>query len=643
MSASKKETAAMDAIVMTIRFLWRWHSGYPLHGPHGKFRTDATWSKDAKNVLHPIPGGYAPRWHHLRWRRRGLYRSAATWTVIGAIYGYLTAPAVTLAIIAAATAAAAGYGTWKAIRVIRTWQSERHEIRPLKARLKHLTGWEPVSITIVREDNPGGKDWRELKIVDVEIEWPVAAQLGPRDQPLILEGLTDRLAIEAPEQAGSKFKGRNRVVRYVQSEPPPGLIGWDHVAEAVAGADRNELVFGLGRPEVTGNRKTYAIVKASLSTDSPHLACSGGTGGGKTNLGALIILQELHRGAILFNIDPRWDSHLWSEGLPNVISAHSIPDVHNALAWLGEELHRRYQTVFYASRGTGRARPKWARILVNCEELNFGMQDLKDYWTECRAGDKSLPKRSPALKALQALSCAGRAVDIHIMLWAQMLTVECTGVKDSTVRANAGIKAMVRYDTNNWNMQIGKRFPMPPEPTEPGRIQLVTARGVQETQVPYLCLDQDKGDEEGDKAVAWAREYAVSGQVAALPTGKHGIPQRLWPVPIAEPVLGQLQLSQNADSTPGQNPETPRTVSTETPAIEAPVTLSEACDEETGFLTCGLIAARRASTRPGFPPSCGHRGAAKLYWPADLRAKLARPDDTSQIADSDDDQQDGAA
>jgi hypothetical protein len=602
MSASKQNDGALDSTIKTIRFLWRWHSGYPLHGPHGKFRTDASWSQDYTKVLHPT--GYANWWHKMRFRRRGLIRSTATYITLTILYGLLTAPAITIPVTAVTAAAAAAYGIWRAVMKIRTREDRRDAILPLEDRLRHLTGRRPDEVTIERN--------KDGEIEAVQMIWPQEAQIASRDQPLILEAIKDRLAIEAPVPDKANFKGRNRVTRYTRADPPPSFTTWPDIDPAVAKAGPNDIIFGLGSAGIT--------ISASLSSDSPHLACSGGSGGGKSNAGAVIILQELRRGAILFNIDPRWDSHLWAEGLPNVIAAHEICDVHNALAWLGEELHRRYKITYYASRGgVPDRRKRGPRLLVNCEELNFGMADLKDYWSDCRAEDKSLPKRSPALKALQACSCAGRAVDIHLMLWAQMLTAESTGVKDSTVRTNAGIKLMVRYDANNWNMQIGKRFPMPPEPSNPGRIQLVTARGVQECQVPYLALDKD--DSEGRKAVAWAREFAVSGEVAALPTGDTGIPPSLWPVPIAEPVLGQQALPPGA----GQSTETVRTVLTETPpAPEEPVTLSEACDEETGFLTCGLIAARRASTRPGFPAHVGQRGKArnapKLYRPADLRA-----------------------
>ncbi len=46
-------------------------------------------------------------------------------------------------------------------------------------------------------------------------------------------------------------------------------------------------------------------------------------------------------------------------------------------------------------------------------------------------------------------------------------------------------------------------------------------------QVPYLHLD-DKDTAVSDEAVAWARELAVSGDVAEIPSGPEGIPPQLW-------------------------------------------------------------------------------------------------------------------
>ena len=110
-----------------------------------------------------------------------------------------------------------------------------------------------------------------------------------------------------------------------------------------------------------------------------------------------------------------------------------------ALTWLGKELIRRTKAAYYSAGGTGRVRGSvGSRIVVMAEELNYGMPGTEELWREIRAQDKSLPKKSPAIAALSALSCAGRASDMHEWLIAQLLTVESTGVKDSTIRTNAG-------------------------------------------------------------------------------------------------------------------------------------------------------------------------------------------------------------
>ena len=112
---------------------------------------------------------------------------------------------------------------------------------------------------------------------------------------------------------------------------------------------------------------------------------------------------------------------------------------------------------------------------------------------------------------------------MHEWLIAQLLTAESTGVRDSSIRSNAGIKAMARWDGPGWGMAVGKHIPMPPATTIPGRIQLVTGDGVRETQVPYLHLD-DKDEDVAEEAVKWARELAVSGHRRADPRRTRGHP-----------------------------------------------------------------------------------------------------------------------
>ena len=314
------------------------------------------------------------------------------------------------------------------------------------------------------------------------------------------------------------------------------------------------------------------------------------------------------RGSLIFNLDPKWISHLWLQDLPNVINAHEIADLHLALCWLGKELLRRTKAAYYSAEGTGRVRGSvGARIIVLCEELNYGMPGLKEHWQEIRAGDKSLPKQSPAISALSALACAGRASDMHEWLIAQLMTVDSTGVKDSTIRTNAGIKAMARWNGPGWAMAVGKHIPMPPPSTIPGRIQLVTGDSVRETQVPYLHLD-DPDEAVAEKAVRWARELAVSGIVAQIPGGPEGIPPQLWPAS----VLGREAVPIEA----GQGAGSPM----DTPDLPVMMSLRQALAEE--VIKVGGVdpigAARKAAQRPGFPEIAGWDGQTALYYRAEL-------------------------
>jgi hypothetical protein len=564
---------------------YRWHRGDCLDG---KERTDATWTQPASRVLHPK--GRAHKWHWVRGRRRSAVRVAAEALVLLTGAGLLVARTLTVALLAILAAPLSAWAILKAVHRARTWRHRRHYVHPLRRTLATRLRKAPAAIEVQRDGTT---------VKAVAISWAPETEITAEDKQLVLSAVTTRLAIEAPDVSWS-LRGRERAVRLTQSEPPPSLCGWDDIAAAVEKAGQGSLVFGPG--------KKSEMVDASFSKDSPHVAISGGSGGGKSNLAAVLALQELHRGSIVFNLDPKWISHLWLQDLPNVINAHDIPHLHLALTWLGRELLRRTKAAYYSAGGTGRVRANVGpRLLVQCEELNYAMADLKDHWREIRT--KEDPKRSPALKALAALACAGRASDIHLVLMAQMLTAQSTGVSDSSVRGNAGIKVMARYDANNWNMVVGKHIPMPAEPTAPGRVQLVTGQRVREVQIPYLRLD-DEGAE-GEEAVRWARSYAVSGQVALLPTGPEGIPPALIPAC----VVGQPHFASLGAVTAGQEPETP---SPGTGLPPHPVTLREACDA--GLLHMKLGAARKAAQRPGFPQPMGWDGPAALYDPSELKA-----------------------
>jgi hypothetical protein len=560
-------------------YLWRFLSGQPMDGHR---RHDGTFFKAPTKPWQP---GAEKSWWHWRpgWHRSAMRLGALPpLPAIGA--GLLLAPVLTLTLLAVTAAAGVLLGAWHVFYRIRFWRHERHHVRPLEQTLEDAVTSPPVSIDVQVTDGV---------VKQVAIEWAAEARIGPQEQEAVLQAVTARLPIEAPDPAW-KLRGRNRSVVFTQSEPVRPYVSWEgDFAAAVGKAAADELVFGPGKRDA---------INAARYSQSPHLMIPGESGGGKSNLAAVLVLQEMLRGSLIFNLDPKWISHLWLQDLPNVINAHETADLHLALCWLGKELLRRTKAAYYSAGGTGRVRGNvGSRIIILCEELNYGMPGLKDHWREIR--EKDDPKQSPAISALSGLACAGRASDMHEWLIAQLMTVESTGVKDSTIRTNAGIKAMARWNGPGWAMAVGKHIPMPPPSTIPGRIQLVTGDSTRETQVPYLHLD-DKDEEVAEAAVKWARELAVSGMVAQIPSGPEGIPPQLWPASVLGhdvPVIHAV---------PGGETH-PRTA-------EAPemMTLRSACAQE--VLVLSLDAARKAAQRPGFPEIAGWDGPAALYYRAEL-------------------------
>ena len=581
---------------------WAWYSGAVMDGQR---HTNATWfmpSHGDKPVLHHT--GHAIRWHHLRRIHRAGIRSAGTLAAYAAYAGLILATFITGIAMALLMSGALGWLGYRAARWLRRYRRYRQWERPAHRGITKQIGATPAKLQITYND-----DKRPIGAV---VGFGEEYTPGDRDKENLTRVITTKLAIDAPTVDWSKLHGKKPEVTFRPCDrPPPSYVPWEgRIAAAVERAEFNELVFGVGKRD--------AIIKAAYS-QSPHVCIPGGSGGGKSALAAFLLLQEMMRGSLIINLDPKWISHLWLQDLPNVINAHEIPDLHAALVWLGRELHRRTRAAYASAGGTGRVRGKVGdRIIVLAEELNFGMPDLKDHWTEIRAGDKSLPKKSPAISGLSALSCAGRASDIHMWLVAQLLTVESTGVKDSTIRTNAGIKAMIRHDKPGWDMAVGKHVPMPPPSTTPGRINVVTGEGIpRETQVPYLHLD-DPDEAVADKSVAWARQLAVSGAVAKVPIGgEYGVPHSLIPAC----VLGEPQTERLA-ITAGPGSRTSGTVPDDVPDATL-ISLREACDEGTlknDGAENGLVAARKAAQRPGFPGIAGWAsdGKTALYLRADL-------------------------
>ena len=117
------------------------------------------------------------------------------------------------------------------------------------------------------------------------------------------------------------------------SQPPPARVTVADVRTALDPVKPDDLIWGLG--------KRAALVKFSLSGDSPHVGLSMGSGAGKSVTARSLLAQMLYRAAIGLVLDYKMIGHMWASGLSNVAVARRPAEIHAALLLLGREAERR--------------------------------------------------------------------------------------------------------------------------------------------------------------------------------------------------------------------------------------------------------------------------------------------------------------
>jgi hypothetical protein len=479
--------------------LWRFLTG---EAHHGRPVTDRGWFRPGLRAL--TPTGHATRWRHLpRWQATA-HRSGGTLAVLAAVWGSMVNPQVTGYGLAALAFSGLVLSAWLSVRKVRGRKDRLTWEHPLHLAIHELAGIPRAQLAsswISIETAP------DSSVRSARLELPQGWPADAKDREKLIAITSTKLGIEAPDTSGSKWSGPSPVLMLTQSDPPPSLVRYEDVAEAVERSHANEFVVGVG--------KKGSIARASLSLDSPHFGINMGTGGGKSNLAAFWLVQELRRGAIAMILDSKWFSHPWLikdtggeySQLPNIAYLSSPAELHAGMVWLGQELDRRAQVSRRAVTASGSMRADVGpRIIIVAEELNLAAPLIKQYWSDIRDRDDS--KRSPALRGLAGVAFAGRALKMHMWLIGQMLTAEVTGTNDSSVKQNVGVWAMARYGVAGWRTAVGD-VPMPPSPDVAGRIQLVMARSVAEVQTPLMDL-------------ALCRELVLAGQVTPCPAGMPG-------------------------------------------------------------------------------------------------------------------------
>lgn len=322
----------------------------------------------------------------------------------------------------------------------------------------------------------------------VTVKLPRAWQGHPEQKALLDHAVMTRLPGEW--DASYSLMGRVHVARYTKVARPPSMVPYLKVRDRVEKeSSATAPVFGVG--------PRGKLVASDFKSESPHILLSMGSNAGKSSAIKAIVVPLLMAGAQLYIIDPKFNSHLWARGLPNVYTCSRIPDMFDAIVWLGEEAEERQMRIAEDPSYTPPLR------VIVLEEMNLLGRKMRRHWRN------TMPKgakagENPAFEAMADLSAAGRSASCHLVAVAQMLTTNTMGPEGNTTRENFSTRILGRYSRNNWKMLVPEVSPMPASSKTRGRVQTVTGGEATETQVIYYT------DEE-------ARAAALSGTVAHCP------------------------------------------------------------------------------------------------------------------------------
>lgn len=499
-----------------IRVAYRFVSGRPLDGIA---RTDCGYLRPGKRAL--TVTGHATAWAMLPGWKRQLVRLGTPGVAGGAWWTYTTYPTLTTTTVAVLAGAQA---VRVARRARRAWRMRRFNatyIAPTLAALAGTLGDAPVRLHVspdlgdlvprlARPMSPAEtavRAWYGQHLEPV-VRWlPDQAMRGwwkVQQATAPLTAKLDLFRVPKPEATGPSIElvtavpyltaeqrgyisavvgakipasdlverwdqvGTNVTATWTVRKRPPSRVGYADLEARLTRLKEWEFMLGLG----AGDKP----VIVSLREDSPHIACSAGSGAGKSVLAQTVAVQVLARGGQVVILDLK-GSHRWALGLPGIVYCTTPEQMHHALVQLDQLAEQRNARALQEAEDWDPG----PRVLVVAEELNATFAKLKDYWADHRPHGG--PKVSPAVRGFRNLLFMGRSAKVNVFAVAQMLTANTTGGPES--RENFAIRALARYTRNNWQM-LAPEAGMPRASRVLGRWQIVAAGTATECQVVYL-------------------------------------------------------------------------------------------------------------------------------------------------------------
>jgi hypothetical protein len=423
-------------------------TGAPLRGPgdNATFLHRATEDYRARPYL-TLTG---PRWQRLARRNAAVtaplmatIAAPLTWVDLWMVGAYES----TLA------AGAVAYGSVAAVRALRCRGLNKRYVDPAARTLYALTGAR-YDKRVARERIYLAPGWAPGDPVTVTM--PTDAPLTSAKERQLVSAVGGRLGIADAKGSWTRTGPEVRV-EIVGTPLPPAVVTMEMLADAVAAAALTRPVVGWGAD---------GPVSIDYEQDSPHVAMSGAAGTGKSTLLRFLLAQRMAHGVGVIWLDAKRWSHTWAHDLPQERSQYwfRIPEIHQALLAVGEELDRRINCD-KSELGTFRT------IDVVVEEINSLIKMLTAYWKGERRriinaakaakeaemdyddADLDPPTLSPAVAALQFGVNMGRELQIHVHVASQRLEANVFGSNSgAAVRQSFQIRLMAQWDKALWKM-----------------------------------------------------------------------------------------------------------------------------------------------------------------------------------------------
>jgi hypothetical protein len=552
----------------------------------GIFRTDSTFMHRGANDL--TIRQRASKWAYLAgWQRVGI-RFAVLLILLCAARARFAHDAAYYAPLCVAVLSVLSVFGFRARRFILSWSHNRHIVYPLWFTLAGLTGYplhEPryKAVPGLMTGFGGGTRENPYKFLTVPRNYADDKAIVKFTIPYGWEGTIAQQ--KAVTQAIARKLGGDwsatwsmntspRFVGMCHAPSPPRMVAFKDFTKYIDESAASVLCLGLGA--------SNALASINLDSESPHIALSMGTGGGKTDTVALIITALVRNMCERIDvIDPKRVSHNWARGLPGVHIHRYITAQMEAIHNVRLLMDSRYDAMDVNDEIV------FNRHVVIIEEQNSFIEELKQYWDDYRREldpkERSrVPRINPAITDLRYILNKGRQCRINVISIYQRMSAAAAGGGDA--RENYGAKILARHSPQTWKILVGTS-PIPRPSRIPGRGILVIGDEHHEIQRAYAGIAKPDGS--ADKAaIARLRAYALNGR------------------------------PENTEPEPPRDPNKPRLVSVPNTPAEL-ISLREACD--TNVIPMRYQTARKARLRdPEFPPGISAHGAM-VYEPAVLK------------------------